>query len=273
MARFSEREGHVTPQGLQRDDISERLRNRLEVFLDRAQPLNRRLANNNLPTEFERELRERFFAFSLRDQTRTREALAELFRDGPWHRVYDLLEFAYATLPRGLQGSFARQCNKILKEETSAYRFVGAHIVALTDENEVEAVVQGLGNPRAEVAGHIERACSSFAQRPVPDYPNSVKEAISAVEAMTRVLANDPNATLGQALSVITKQGKVPLHPALNSAFSKLYGWTSDAGGIRHADRPGDATQVDESLARFMLVTCSAFINYLTALHIGHSAP
>jgi hypothetical protein len=51
------------------------------------------------------------------------------------------------------------------------------------------------------------------------------------------------------------------LHPALRDAFSKLYGYTSNADGIRHAMM--DETTLSFSDAKFMLVTCSAFINYV----------
>lgn len=59
----------------------------------------------------------------------------------------------------------------------------------------------------------------------------------------------------------------VVIHKALKSAFNILYGYTSDANGIRHAgDIGGPSSTFDE--AKFMLVSCSAFINYL----IGVSA-
>ena len=54
---------------------------------------------------------------------------------------------------------------------------------------------------------------------------------------------------------------KYPLHGALKEAFKKLYGYTSDAGGIRHGSL--DLANVDYDLAKYMLVSCSAFINYL----------
>jgi hypothetical protein len=44
----------------------------------------------------------------------------------------------------------------------------------------------------------------------------------------------------------------------------KLYGYTSDAGGIRHSLVDGsDPVTVDD--ARLMIVVCSAFANYLVA--------
>jgi hypothetical protein len=54
---------------------------------------------------------------------------------------------------------------------------------------------------------------------------------------------------------------RAKLHAVLKQAFQKLYGYTSDAQGIRHAllDEP----TLDVEDAKFMLVSCSAFVNYL----------
>ncbi|HKQ88724.1 MAG TPA: hypothetical protein VJS43_18355, partial [Candidatus Acidoferrales bacterium] len=86
---------------------------------------------------------------------------------------------------------------------------------------------------------------------------------ISAVEAACRIVAEDPKATLGKALSKLETQG-LAIHKAQKDAFNKLYGYTSDADGIRHAllDEP----KLTYGDAQFMLITCSAFVNYLITL-------
>ena len=57
----------------------------------------------------------------------------------------------------------------------------------------------------------------------------------------------------------------VEIHGGLKSAFNTLYGYTSDANGIRHAGNIGGPSSTFEE-AKFMLVSCSAFINYLIAV-------
>ena len=86
-----------------------------------------------------------------------------------------------------------------------------------------------------------------------------MKESISAVEAICKLITGDPKATLGKALKEI--ENKVELRPALKKAFVNLYGYSSNEKGIRHSllDEPN----LDSEDARFMLVSCSAFINYL----------
>ena len=53
------------------------------------------------------------------------------------------------------------------------------------------------------------------------------------------------------------------LHAALKEGFIKLYGYTSDADGIRHSmmDKPN----LDAADARYFLLSCTSFINYLKA--------
>ena len=52
------------------------------------------------------------------------------------------------------------------------------------------------------------------------------------------------------------------IHGALKEAFMKLYGYAGDGKGIRHAGNLGgpDSTFAE---AQFMLIACSAFLNYL----------
>ena len=64
---------------------------------------------------------------------------------------------------------------------------------------------------------------------------------------------------MGGALDKI--KGKLKIHSALERGFKQIYGYTSDTDGIRHA-LTEEAT-CDFEDAKFMLVSCSAFINYL----------
>jgi hypothetical protein len=68
---------------------------------------------------------------------------------------------------------------------------------------------------------------------------------------------------LSEALKKIKERGAVSLHPALLGAFEKLYGYSSDAEGIRHALMDEPNLTLDDAM--FMLVACSAFINYIQA--------
>ena len=119
-----------------------------------------------------------------------------------------------------------------------------------------------MDNSPRNIKMHLNSALEKYAQRPIGDYRNSIKESISAVEAFCREKTGEN--TLGKALKQLESKGIViPL--LLKSAFEKLYAYTNhEDTGIRHAlmDDEGNYTPTTEE-ALFMLVSCSAFINYL----------
>ena len=89
-----------------------------------------------------------------------------------------------------------------------------------------------------------------------------MKESISAVEALCSVITGETGAqaTLGKMLKHLEGKGVV-IPQAMKSAYSSLYGYTSDEGGIRHGSM--DFKNVPAEDAKYMLVSCSAFVNYL----------
>lgn len=187
------------------------------------------------------------------------------FMECPWWAVYDFLDFASAHYPGSAEQhqNFLDSCNAAMEAETSAYRFVAGQIAPMIGESEIDEVDAAASSPVEPVAHHIATAVTHLADRDTPDYRNSVKESISAVESLCQAIAGDASATLGQALDVVERTGKVELHGALKAALKKLYGYTSDADGIRHALSDAPTLTFDD--AKFMLVACSAFVNYLQA--------
>ena len=67
----------------------------------------------------------------------------------------------------------------------------------------------------------------------------------------------------------LEKDGGVVIHGAMKTAFEKLYGYTSDSGGIRHGSI--EFVNVASEDAKYMLVSCSAFVNYLTEKWIKYN--
>jgi len=124
---------------------------------------------------------------------------------------------------------------------------------------EVQAALKS-SDKFSSVKTHLTRALELYSDRKTPDYRNSIKESISSVESLARIIIANDNATLGQALKEIEKKHQIPA--ALKAAFSSLYGYTSEEGGIRHSLLENGVT-VDIEEARFMLIACSAFVNYL----------
>jgi len=154
---------------------------------------------------------------------------------------------------------FVTSCNKLLEKEMSAYRFIGGIITRITEKEEVHAIEQALESNAGPVRIHIRRSLELLSDRGSPDYRNSIKEAVSAVESLVAQVLDIVGGTLGQLIKKL--ENETGLHPALKSAFSSLYGYTSDEGGIRHSLLENDNNDFHD--AKFMLVVCSAFINYV----------
>ena len=182
-----------------------------------------------------------------------------------WHEVYDIIEFISDHGPENGKNDFITQCNYFLETENSAYRFVNGKIIEINSAEEINEIETALENsgPYRGVQQHLQTAIERMGDRKNPDYRNSIKESISAVEALCKKVTQRKNATLGEALNIL--QEEISIHPALKSGLSSLYGYTSDAHGIRHALMEED--NLTSANARFMLIICSAFINYVIAAY------
>jgi len=197
------------------------------------------------------------------DWIEVRKQLREYFFSCEWYEVYDFIQFVAESYtspkyqPDHNNSLFRIHCNSILERELSAYRFVDGVITKIVSESEIQSIEEATKVPISPVRIHLRRSLELLSERKNPDYRNSIKEAISAVEALSQKITGNEKATLGEALNVLDD-----LHPALKSSFKKLYGYTSEADGIRHALSDKDNLTFDD--AKFMLVVCSAFVNYVS---------
>lgn len=183
-----------------------------------------------------------------------------------WHylEVYDFIDFiaSMKELPFDRE-EFLELANDFLKRELSGYRFVDRKLTPIIDSYqiaEIEKAIDSSNNIHFNpVMLHLREALMKLNDRKKPDYRNSIKESISAVEAVCQIITEDNKAELGKALKKI--ENHIKIHGALKDGFIKIYGYTSDGDGIRHAIL--DDSNLDQEDAIYFLVSCSAFINYL----------
>lgn len=154
--------------------------------------------------------------------------------------------------------------NELFERECVGYRFINKKITDIIDELEIAEIEEALSINFPAAKKSITKALNLLYDRENPDYSNSVKESISAIESMCNIILGTKNSTLGEALNKLEKQG-VKIHGAMKSAFSSLYGYTSDKSGIRHNSGVDENTTFEE--AKYMLVSCSAFLNYLIQIY------
>jgi hypothetical protein len=189
------------------------------------------------------------------------EGVRKYFFECEWYEVYDFVEFTAQHCPEHLKYKFIEYCNHILEKELSAYRFIDSQLTAIISEEEIESIESAIDSTTKYSGAnkHLKTSLKFLSDRKSPDYRNSVKESISAVESICVSVSGDHKATLGAALNEIEKSHQ--LHPAFKKALSSLYGYTSDSSGIRHALL--EESTITYSDAKFMLVLCSAFVNYI----------
>jgi hypothetical protein len=150
-------------------------------------------------------------------------------------------------------------CNEVLEEESGGYRFVSGEITEITSKIEIEEVEKAQQSPLEPMNNHFGRSLALLADRRNPDYRNSIKESVLALETLFKVITGKPDSSLGSALKNVDP--KMDVHPALLKGFSSLYGYSSTSEGIRHALLDKDTVSQED--ARYFLVACSAFANYV----------
>jgi AbiJ N-terminal domain 4 len=155
-------------------------------------------------------------------------ALRKYYFGCEWFRVYNFLEFLNdnAASDRRPRDDFINSINGVLTKELAGYRFVSNKIVEITSKEEITAIETALAVPDSlsPVREHLNQALTLLADKKNPDYRNSIKESISAIESMSKIISGLPKSTLSPALDAI--EAKTTLHSALKEAFKKLYGYT-----------------------------------------------
>lgn len=180
--------------------------------------------------------------------------------DGLWYEVYDLIEYILEAIEYFNDLPLDNYLNSVFRNFNVGYTVVNGFVTPVTSEEEVKSIQDAIDNSPKSSSLHFVRALELMTDREQPDYRNSIKESISAIESICKRIASDDKGTLGDCLKVVENQSHI--HPAMKRAFMQLYGYTSDQGGIRHALSDDSVSPTLED-ARFMLITCSAFNNYL----------
>ncbi len=192
-----------------------------------------------------------------------------VFVNGKFNNVLDLLEIMVDELSH--PDEFASRIGNLFDKHVAAYwldmsqypyRFFPR---ASGEQGEatrqaIETVRQGGMDGSAT---HLRQAAEHIN---AGQYADSIADSIHAVESVARTIDPGSGKTLGPALKSLERAG-VLKHPALGGAFEKLYGYTNDEQGVRHALLDRDAPDVGLDEAMFMFGACASFAAYLTGKH------
>ena len=285
---FAERNGFVKERTVQVDEIDRSLRNRLYNMVHRFSESSP-MIHEELEYVVDR------LGYQVESTTNRNWYIINTVLEGedssiPWYMPYEVIELFFEA-----KRLHCKECeyrsddsceycgytewfrnvttdiNIMLEQEKSGYRLLNDKFVNIISDEELQEINKIIDSPYQAVKIHINKALALYSDRKKPDYENSIKESISAVESLCCIItgATGSQATLGSTLKKLEKDGGVVIHGALKTAFEKLYGYTSDSGGIRHGSI--EFVNVASEDAKYMLVSCSAFVNYLTEKWIKYN--
>jgi len=190
--------------------------------------------------------------------------LRKYFFSCEWYDAFEILESLifsseemnpqHETLIDGL--------NQAFESEYYGYRVIDKLVIPITNEIELESIKTVITEFKyEEPKTHLIKALGFLSDRINPDYANSIKESISAVESICRIITKENN--FDNAINKLESL-KILEHKRMKEAVNKLFAYTNDkSSGIRHAIVELHTPPKFED-AQFVLVTCSAFINYIT---------
>lgn len=266
--KFSERIGLVKPREISIDKIDIELRNTLWNFV--VMILNTCDRYIYPWIEFSKILYVHFFKLPIDEispfNTTARGKLFDKYRLLKWFEVYDFIEITLQHLNELLNNhnndKLELLLNELLEREFSGYRSINLKIVPIINSSEIGSIREAIGNSKFQyvtISEHISKALNYLSKKPHGDYQNSIKESISAVEGVCKIIATTRSGGIKEALTILSS--KINIHPALKEGYLKIYGYTSDEDGIRHPML--EDKKVGFAEAKYMLVSCSAFVNYI----------
>jgi uncharacterized FlaG/YvyC family protein len=260
--KFSERYGFKEVKNIfQVNNINDELKNRLwntikSYYIDSLiAPYDELDGNSHI---FAKRLYDNFFKTHKEPseyKTSFKDDFKKRYFQLQWFEIYDLIEYLYNIKQ---YQNFHTKINKVLEEEISGYRFIDDLIAPIISEVEIQSIEDTL---RCEYHGarqHISKSLELMSDRENPDYINSIKESISAVESVVNSISGKTNVALNRCLNHLPFE----IDKHFKDGIIKIYSWTSSADGIRHGVT-GDKIKSSFAESKYMLVSCSAFINYL----------
>jgi hypothetical protein len=189
------------------------------------------------------------------------ERWKSLFSKGSYIDIFGTLTFLLRSdyCPEGFPENVAYAIDRPF----SPYRLIiqSSTFVPVADEQQAQSLkanVAEIFNSRFFGAKtHLQAAFDALNRG---DYRGVVRESIHAVESAARDVTGDPNAVLSRALNKLDRDH---FHPALRGAFEKLYAYSSDEKGIRHALVFEENDNVGLPEALFFVSACASFIAYI----------
>lgn len=165
-----------------------------------------------------------------------------------------------------VQQYYQETLNELLAEENIAYEFRDGKFYRPGRHQTQKSLAQGfkvLALPElSAAAGHFRKANAFFSSALDPDYPNAVKEAVSALESALKALfpgfaSKEFNNTLVKLRG--TREGQIP--PTIVKGMQALYEFRGAATDVAHGGADGGI--VSPEVAELVLSLAASYIVFL----------
>jgi hypothetical protein len=175
-----------------------------------------------------------------------------------WYLVYDIIEIIVQKLNGVEKETFISEINEYFITNGIGWKIVNEEIETRGDEvfeTAVNTVVKVLESAKLQTAKtEIREALNDLSRRPSPDITGAIQHSLACLECVTREVAGDKKATLGELMKKYP--GIIP--SPLDQAVTKIWGFTSEQG--RHL-REGEAPEYLE--AELVVEVTAAISTYL----------
>jgi len=190
--------------------------------------------------------------------------LEDLIMSCDWWRFYDICELLYRNLHYSpYMQQLSEDINKLFVDEQLGFEMrkgkvekVGSGFI----DAKVKEARYLLKEPEFKGADeHFEKAIKALNVRPNPDVENCIKDAVSAIESVGRIIVKNDKALLSDIIKDMAKKGTIP--KPLDQAIQKVYAYRGSEPGVAHGAVQASKVTVDE--AEFVLGMAAAIIIYL----------
>ena len=196
------------------------------------------------------------------DKNRTTwiELLENFIIDSSWNEVLDLIEVVISSSL--VRADFVDSICSSFESTGCAYRLIGERIETVASEEMAKSLENSTSIiEKSKFEGSKSHLNNSSIELRRGNWKQSVRESISSLES----LLYDATGKKSFAKAIDTLKPNLEIHGALIEGWKKIYGYTSDKDGIRHA-MLSESSQVDEHEAIYMYGACAGFVAYISQM-------
>jgi hypothetical protein len=168
----------------------------------------------------------------------------QLIEECQWYFVYDIIEAFFQAIEEKHRNQFQDDVNVYFKQNGIGWKLENGLIEYRGDnrfESGLKEARQNLGEVGLQTAQmEISEAINDLSRMPDPDITGAIQHSLACLECVSRKVAGEPKATLGE---LIKKHPNIIPRP-LDQAIEKMWGFASERG--RHL-REGQLPAFDEA--------------------------